>query len=318
MNKLDNLDRKIMYELDLNARASSNQIAKKLRTSKETINFRIKRLIKDKYLKGFYTIFDTAKLGRFYFKTLIKFNGTTPEIEEKIISFLSNQEKCAYLGSCDGPYDLTLLIAVEETRQFKEFMIQFKNKFGDYILENEVHVVLSTHRFNQKFLHSGTTSKHSYYQDRIEKPNIDRLDVKIMKCLSENARISLVEISKIVKADAKVVNYRIKNLQKKGIILAFVSAPNFDKLGFEFIQLNFKLKRLDSIKEIIEFFDKTNRCMYALELLGKYDLTIELHVENDKVLRDIIESFKKNFVKDISDYDIFNVYKEHKVIWLPL
>ena len=70
--ELDMLDKKIMYELDFNARASITGIAKKARASKETVNFRIKRLLKEDYIKGFYTVFNTAKLGYYYCKTFLE------------------------------------------------------------------------------------------------------------------------------------------------------------------------------------------------------------------------------------------------------
>ena len=75
MHQLDLLDQKIMYELDLNARISASQLAKKLKKSKETVNFRINRLIKNEYIKGFYTVFNTSKLGWYYTKFYIKFKN---------------------------------------------------------------------------------------------------------------------------------------------------------------------------------------------------------------------------------------------------
>ncbi len=315
---LDLLDKKIMYELDLNARASVTEIAKKVRASKETVNFRIKRLLKEGYIKGFYTVFNTAKLGYFYYKTFLKFHRTTPEIEKGIIEYIKSQKNCAYLGSCEGPYDLTFLLMVKNARQFKEFLINFKEKFGDYVPEKEVHTVLTTHRLNEKFLFAGKTSKHSFYQDEISYYSIDIIDAKIMQILSTEARISLIDLGKIISVDPKVVKYRIKKLEKEGVIIAYVSAPNFDKLKLQFIQINFNLKNNKTASSIIEFFDKTNKCLYALELLGKYDLTIEIHVENDRVLREIMESFKQQFVEQYNDYDVFNMYKEHLVVWLPV
>ena len=316
--ELDLLDKKIMYELDLNARASVTKIAKKVRASKETVKFRIKRLLKEGYIKGFYTVFNTAKLGYFYYKTFLKFHRTTPEIEKGIVEYIKSQRNCAYLGSCEGPYDLTFLLMIKNARQFKEFMMTFKEKYGDYILEKEIHTVLTTHRMNEKFLFAGKTSKHSFYQDEISRNPIDYTDIKIMQILSKDARISLIDLGKRIKVDQKVAKYRIKKLEKEGIIIAYTSAPNFDKLKLQFIQINFDLKNIKIIPSIIEFFDKTNKCLYALELLGKYDLTIEIHVENDRVLREIMENFKQQFVDKYNDYDIFNMYKDHLVVWLPI
>ena len=315
---LDLLNKKIMYELDLNARASVTEIAKKVRASKETVNFRIKRMLKEGYIKGFYTVFNTAKLGYFYYKTFLKFHRTTPEIEKEIIEYIKNQKNCAYLGSCEGPYDLTFLLMVKNARQFKEFLIKFKEKFGDYVPEKEVHTVLTTHRLNEKFLFAGKTSKHSFYQDEISHYPIDDIDAKIMQILSTEARISLIDLGNKINIDSKVVKYRIKKLEKEGIIIAYVSAPNFYKLGLQFMQINFNLKNIKTASSIIEFFDKTNKCLYALELLGKYDLTIEIHVENDRILREIMENFKQQFVEQYNDYDVFNMYQEHLVVWLPI
>jgi len=217
-----------------------------------------------------------------------------------------------------GLVALAFLIMVKNARQFKDFLITFKEKFGDYILEKEVHTVLTTHRLNEKFLFAGKTSKHSFYQDEVGNYIVDKIDIEILQILSKDARISLIDLGKRIGIDPKVAKYRIKKLEKEGIIITYTSAPNFDKLGFQFIQINFDLKNIKIIPQIIEFFDRTNKCLYALELLGKYDLTIEIHVENDRVLREIMESFKQQFVDKYNDYDIFNMYKEHLVVWLPI
>lgn len=314
---LDLLDKKIMYELDLNSRAAITEIGKKVRAAKETVNFRIKRLLKEGYIKGFYTVFNTSKLGYYYYKTFLKFHRTTPIIEKEIIEYVRTQKNCAYLGSSEGIYDLIFLLMVNNARQFKDFLISFKEKYGDYIIEKEVHTVLTTHRHNEKFLYAGKTSKHSFYQDEIGSYKADKIDMKIMNILSTDARISLIELGKKVNVDPKVVKYRIKKLENEGILIAYVSAPNFDKLGLQFIQINFGLKNIKTIPSIIEFFDLTNKCLFSLELLGKYDLTVEIHVENDRVLRDIMEKFKENFVDQYNDYDIFNIYNEYLVVWSP-
>ncbi|MFH1591079.1 MAG: winged helix-turn-helix transcriptional regulator [archaeon] len=314
---LDLLDRKIMYELDINARMSATAIGKKVRASKETVNYRLNRLLKQGYINGFYTVFDTAKLGFYYYKTFIKFHHTTPEIEKGIIEYLRVNPGCAYLGSCEGPYDALFLIMVRSAREFREFWQDFSGRFGEHILDKAIHTVLTTHRLNLKFLHRGESSMHSYYQDELGSYSVDAVDSQIMQLLSKDARMSLVEIGRRVDIDPQVVKYRIKKLEQDGIILSYTSSPNFSKLGLQFIQLNFSLKNLSTIPSIIEFFDRTNTCLYALELLGRYDLTIEIHVESDRAFRRIMDSFKKDFVDQYHDYDAYSVYREHLVVWLP-
>ena len=84
---LDLLDRKIIYQLDLNARQSNAQIAKKVRTSKEVVNYRIKRLEKDGYISGYHTIINFWKLGYQTIRIYLKFIDISPENKKKLIDF---------------------------------------------------------------------------------------------------------------------------------------------------------------------------------------------------------------------------------------
>ncbi len=316
-NELDLLDRKIMYELDLNARSPVTKIAKRVRESKDTVNFRIKRLLREGYLKGFYTVFNTAKLGMYYYKTYIKLHRTTPEIEKQIADFIGNYKTCAYLGSVEGNYDFIFLIAVRNAKDFTDFLGKFGERFGEYVLEKDVHVVTVTHRLNEKFLYAGPTSKHSYYQDRLESVKIDKIDRRILHEVSFNARIPIVELAARIGISPNIAKYRLRRMEKEGVIIGYVSAPNFDRLGLRFIQLNFNLKQREDISPIIQFFDNTRKCLFALELIGKYDLTVEIHVRDEGELRSILDEFKKAFVNRYNRYDILNVYKENVVVWLP-
>jgi DNA-binding Lrp family transcriptional regulator len=318
MAELDLLDRKLMYELDINARIPVTQLAKKVRASKETVNFRLKRLLEEEYIKGFYTLTNTSKLGYFYYKTFIKLHGASPSIEKQIIEFVKSYPTCAYLASIEGHYDLITLNLVNNQSEIKDFMNALKHEFGRYILEKEVHTVLSTHRMNQKLLYSGKTANHVYYQDQIETYKTDKIDYGILRLLSSNARMSLADIGKELNVDPKVVRYRIKKLERNKIIIGYASAPHFEKLGFYFIQLNFSLQTNDAIPAIISFFDKTKKCTFALKLLGQYDLTIEIHVENDADLRDIMGQFKEKFSEEIMSLDISRIFKEHRIVWMPL
>jgi DNA-binding Lrp family transcriptional regulator len=66
--ELDYLDKKILYELDIDSRASASRIARKVKLPKETINYRIKRLINDCWVDSLYTIFNASKFGYSYHK----------------------------------------------------------------------------------------------------------------------------------------------------------------------------------------------------------------------------------------------------------
>ncbi len=51
--------------------------------------------------------------------------------------------------------------------------------------------------------------------------------------------------------------------------------------------------------------------------MGKYDLTIELHVENNEVLKKIVDGFRIKFVNLYNDYDVSTITKEYVMLWNP-
>ena len=64
--KLDKKDRKILYQLDLNSRATLSDLTKKVGLSKQVVDYRIKNLLKNKVIKQFYIIVNFTKLDSEY------------------------------------------------------------------------------------------------------------------------------------------------------------------------------------------------------------------------------------------------------------
>lgn len=71
-----------------------------------------------------------------------------------------------------------------------------------------------------------------------EKPvKIDQKDRKILTIISENSRKPLSEIAKTVSLSRDTVSYRIKRLQKLGIIKYFYSQIDLELLGYNYYHL---------------------------------------------------------------------------------
>ncbi|MCR4335813.1 MAG: Lrp/AsnC family transcriptional regulator, partial [archaeon] len=60
---LDLLDRKILYELDIDSRQPLAELAKKVGKSRNVVEYRINKLQKDGVIKNFVTLLDAGRLG---------------------------------------------------------------------------------------------------------------------------------------------------------------------------------------------------------------------------------------------------------------
>ncbi|MFH1785313.1 MAG: Lrp/AsnC family transcriptional regulator [Candidatus Micrarchaeota archaeon] len=313
---LDLLDRKILYELDKNSRMTFKQLGKKIGISKETATFRVKRLVKNKYIKNFITTIHTSNLNRFYYKLFYKFYGTTPEIDREIVDYIQNYQSVAYFASSEGRYDVLFLILAKDMRDLYKFLVLFRERFGGYILEQEIVTLPSVHRFNFRFFYEDGELLHTKYPVELVEPRIDEMDYKIISEIAKNARISLTEIAKITKTDINVIKYRMNKLKKSNIIGTHVLEINFEKFGLQQIQIGYTLKNHKSINKMIEYVAQNPKSTFATVMLGKYDLAVEFFVENMEELRRIMNGIKKEFSGDITNHDVF-ILKEHTLNWFP-
>lgn len=314
---LDLHDRKILYELDRNSRMTFKELGKRVRVSKETAAFRVKRLVKEGYIKNFITTIHTSALNRFYYKLFYKFHRTTPQVDAEIIKFIQNYKSTAYFASLEGRYDITFLLLSKNFHDLYKFLVPFREKFGRYILEQEILTLTSTHRFNFRFFFEGEAGlMHTKYPEALAEPDIDEVDYRIIESLAKNSRIPLVEIAKITGTEINVVKYRIKKLTKAGILGSNVLDMDFEKFGAQQVQVNFTLRDHSVTDKLIEFVAQNPKSTFATITLGKYDLAVEFAVENMKNLRKILGQIKEKFSQDITSEDIFTM-QEHSINWFP-
>jgi len=317
MEELDLYDKKILFELDINSRISASKIAKKLKLPKETVNYRIKRLEKNGWINRLYTIFNASLFGYSYYRIYLKFYKLTASTEMEIIDYITNDPTCANLRIIEGQYDLVFLTIQKNPSELKGFLQCFLNTFGMYVQEKNILILIKTHKLNQKFLFEGNTIKKTFNHVELKNYSLDKIDLGIMKSISINARMKLSDIAQSLKVDSRLIRYHIKRMEHAGIIVAYTTDMNLVQLSRELIQIDIALKDPAFILRIIDFFDKTNTCVFVHEILGKYDLSVEIYVENDEMLRNILEKFKEQFLDHYVYYDVSHVYREYVINWSP-
>ena len=114
---LDLNDRKILYELDKNARISFSQLGKKVGLSKEVVNYRIKRLEEKGIISQYHTLINYSKLGVIHFKICLKYNGISSHDEEELYSQLKRIKEVIWIAKCQGKWDCMVSCNVKSFTQ---------------------------------------------------------------------------------------------------------------------------------------------------------------------------------------------------------
>ncbi|MBS1526678.1 MAG: Lrp/AsnC family transcriptional regulator [Bacteroidetes bacterium] len=109
------------------------------------------------------------------------------------------------------------------------------------------------------------------HQKNSDSKGIDQLNLRILRCLQDDARLSITDIGKQVGLSGPAVSERLRRMEEEGVILTYATVIDYEKIGMPiqaFITLKSALthagvvKKLEEIPEITECFNITgNFCM---------------------------------------------------------
>ena len=139
MMDIDKIDEKILKNLMVDARVSARQLALKLGMSTVTILSRIKKLEKEKIIRGYTALIDHEKLG-YDLTAIIEVvaNKNIVDIEEKV----SKIENVCAVYDITGNTDTIIIAKFKERSKLSEFV---KSLSAMANVDNTItHVVLNT------------------------------------------------------------------------------------------------------------------------------------------------------------------------------
>ncbi|MCD4759599.1 Lrp/AsnC family transcriptional regulator [archaeon] len=321
MFKLDLKDRKILYELDTNSRQSYHEIAKKVGLSKDSIIYRINKLQENGIIKQFHTVIDVGKLGFISFRLYLKLQNTTQKKESEIIEFLKKQKIITWIVSIDGEYDLGMWILTKSIKDTNLLWKEFLKKYRDFIEKRWLTIFTKVSYFPRTYiLEKNKNRKELVFITEPQEIKIDDIDIKLLKMLARNSRISILELSEELKITPKTVTSRIKQLEKKKVIIGYRTVFGLDKLGYQYFKIHFNLHNLTEEKEkqFRSYLKLHQNVTYDNEVLGGDDIEIEVQLHTIQDLRNFIEETKNQFADIIKNYKYLLFYKEHKFLFFPV
>jgi len=315
--KLDLKDRKILYELDKNARQSNSQIAKKVGLNKNTVNYKIKRMTDEGVISGYYATIDSSKLGYFSVRVYLNFFNTTSEDEEKMIKWLKENKTVGVLARIETICDLVLMAWVRDIYEFEDFWSEFKRKFRKYFWQERVHIFSGVLHFKRKYLLLENKKDIREFESigGRERASYDELDLKILRLMAENARMPLIELAEKFKADDRTIAFRIKQLEKKKVIQGYRVNLNLNRIGYEYYKLNFVLDDYSKYSQLQEFCENHENVIYIDKTLEDLDFEIDVEIKNKSELFRLIEDIKKNF--NVRQVEILTLGEYIKLESLP-
>ena len=319
---LDIKDRKILYELDVNARLSASDIGKKVGLSKQVVTYRINKLLELGIIQKFYVVLDTSRIGFTTYKIFFRLKKEDVNKQNEIIEYIKNHERIQFFASTDGMFDFVFNVLTKNVNELYFFIRGLENKYGDYIAEKELTIMVFSSFFFRDYLinkKSVQLRKPMFFGSDSISTKIDRYDEKILSILGIDARTPLIKIAEKIKLNADTIGARIKKLEKAQIIQNYILLPDFSLLNQSSYKIMFALRNLNEKKERILFeYASTNpNIWFHSKSLGKWDLEINMDVDNANQFRNIMMEIKSKFSEIIKEYNTLQVSRVHKFNFYP-
>jgi DNA-binding Lrp family transcriptional regulator len=129
--EIDEIDYKLLDEIAINARMPLIDLTEKLGCSSQTVNYRLKNLIKNNVINAFRVNIDLSKIGLQHYKLEIYLKDHKQR--NAIWSYLKEQSYCDTLNVAIGWSDLEFEVIVENVQRLGQVMEEIDAKFPNTI-----------------------------------------------------------------------------------------------------------------------------------------------------------------------------------------
>lgn len=295
MYKLDKINRRILFELDRNARISDRQIAKIVRRSKESVRYRINKMTHDGVIKRFTVFIDPTKLG--YQSAKIYFTlANIPEKKKEFINQSVQNNRLFWLGIAEGAWNAGMTFFVRDNEEFFDIKIQLFNEYKDLILDSWTASLIRLNHYGANYLYPDTSNVQTIVGKPVDN-KIDALSSQVLHELFLNARTPVTHMAKKFNAPPEAVRSRMQKMAELGIIARYTIEVDFHKLGYEFYKtfLYFNFITKADLERMVEYARTIPQVRFLIQQISPWDVELEIMCTSYTEYNTIISKFTKEF-----------------------
>ena len=152
--KIDETDKKVIECLIKNPRANFQTLAEYSGINHETIRYRMKRMVEEKFISNFGLIHNFSKYGLYVNYFLIDIN-TKKFIEKEFQTFLKTTKNIFCCAKLEGDYNCIIYVASENPSELGELQSDLMNSLGNSIKKIDLlfmEKILKYEQFPQEIL----------------------------------------------------------------------------------------------------------------------------------------------------------------------
>lgn len=146
--ELDDADKKILNELSKNARINIVDLAKKIKLSRDIINYRLKKLTKEKIIVQYRCYLNLQNLGVNHYKIIFRTKNLDEKSENEIKSYVAQHKKATQFLKLIGSWDLEIEFETENEDELYKILTEIRKIFSSVIRDFDILRITETYKYN--------------------------------------------------------------------------------------------------------------------------------------------------------------------------
>lgn len=325
---LDAIDRRILFELDCNARQPLSQIARKVRLGRDLVTYRIERLKELGLLKKCTVMVNPYKLGFTVYKTYLKLEASKARVA-KLVETLEKDQRIMWLAECYGKWDLMYTVLANTPKEIYDLHDKWFSEFNDLILGTNICTLVDYWWYPKKYLISSPATTLGQQSEEVrqwsfattqftfgttpDQYHLDVLEYGILQLLSDDAQMSFSEIALKLNSTPAIVKYRIEKLEQLGVIAGYRVELCQRRLGRNLFRVQVHLGDL-SLKRELEFqkYCREHPSITSyIRQIGECKIEFEIEVRDHEEFNTVIDQIRERFSRYVRSMDFMVVRKDY-------
>lgn len=316
---LTDKQRKILCSVQLQASASVTKIAEETGYREHTVRYCLEDLRSRGILEAFAFV-DPSALG--YGNYVIYFSRAAESklSRHEFVKALLQSPRTGWVAEFGGDFQYGVSIFARNVAEVNSFLSVLIERCGGCFFEKSFALPVSWTMFRCKYLSSHETSITSLSGGGVrEEVQIDELDHRILQDLSNNRLVARTKMAKNLGIPATTLEYRIKRLEKIGVIAGYAYRVNPQLFGSQtfVLMIYAKAPTTDLTSKVYEFSAAHPHVTHYTHCMGSWDYELRLEVKGSREVAGIVQEIYDRFGAHISNVSILTLFDTMKFSTYP-
>lgn len=314
---ISELDRKILFELDRDGRASFSKIARIIGSTPQVVKYHYERMIENGVIDKFWAFIDYDKAGySFFWGYWLKFNGLTKEKEEEMYADFRGNTYIPIIMRSDGYADVMLGIISRDVFHHNKILQGVFEKYGEHITMSDIVVGLGFIKFPRTYLvvKENVFESFSSSGGTKEPVKLSEIDRKMLSLLQIDGRMEFTKMARTLGVSVGQIHKHYLKLTRSGVITKVAYTLNYQVADLALYRILFRIVQFDKkrVDDLYTFCSLHPHIVSYVKVMGNWQLMLDIEIENREKLRDLIREMKNQFKDIIHRVEINEIYKIDK------